>query len=153
MPIQDKSFLIKDILAPFLKFYGLEEQKPKIVSFEGQPIRIGVILDDLSSKSSMNQKIYEFGAYKMDSADFMLYGNEKSIKLTEKEAALLIVLMESPDYTADRKSLLREVWHYSDKVETHTLETHIYRLRQKIEENPAEPKIILTEGDGYRLKV
>jgi DNA-binding response OmpR family regulator len=79
-------------------------------------------------------------------------GEETRIRLTEKETNILKFLYRDIDNTVSRETLLHEVWGYNAGVTTHTLETHIYRLRQKIEENPSEAKILLTEEGGYRLR-
>jgi DNA-binding response OmpR family regulator len=71
--------------------------------------------------------------------------------LTAKEAAILKFLYRADAAIVDRQILLREVWGYNSGVTTHTLETHIYRLRQKIEPDPAHPTLLLTEAGGYRL--
>ena len=73
------------------------------------------------------------------------------IKLTEKEAAILAFLHATGDRAVGRKELLREVWGYHPAVTTHTLETHIYRLRRKIEQDPAKACLLITEAGGYRL--
>jgi DNA-binding response OmpR family regulator len=75
----------------------------------------------------------------------------RRIRLTEKEAAVLKFLYRSGARAVNRPELLREVWGYDSRVATHTLETHIYRLRQKMEADPAFPSLLLTEGGGYRL--
>ena len=77
-------------------------------------------------------------------------GDER-IKFTEKETSILKYLFHKGNITVPRETLLHEVWGYNADVTTHTLETHIYRLRQKIEENPSEAKLLLTEEGGYRL--
>ena len=77
-------------------------------------------------------------------------GSEDSIRLTEKETELLCFLKENGGF-ATRDTLLKNMWGYAQGVDTHTVETHIYRLRQKIESNPSSPKILLTQDDGYRL--
>lgn len=73
------------------------------------------------------------------------------LRLTEKEVAILVTLKNAKGKPVSRQTLLDEVWAYAQGVETHTLETHIYRLRQKIETDPAAPKIIVTQEDGYSL--
>lgn len=76
---------------------------------------------------------------------------QKRIKLTEKEAAILKFLYRAGAVAVARQTLLNEVWGYNAHVTTHTLETHIYRLRQKIEADPSAAKLLVTEGGGYRL--
>lgn len=75
----------------------------------------------------------------------------RRIRLTDKESAILKFLYRSNSRPVDRQILLHEVWGYNPAVTTHTLETHIYRLRQKIEEDPASPALLVTEHGGYRL--
>ena len=76
---------------------------------------------------------------------------ERKIRLTEKETNILKYLYRASGRTVDRETLLREVWGYNAGVTTHTLETHVYRLRQKIEPDPANATVLLTESGGYRL--
>ncbi len=75
----------------------------------------------------------------------------RKIRLTEKESAILKYLYRAAGRPVPRQILLNEVWGYNSAVTTHTLETHIYRLRQKIEPDPSNAKLLLTEGGGYRL--
>jgi DNA-binding response OmpR family regulator len=75
----------------------------------------------------------------------------RRIRLTEKEAAILKFLYRAGTKPVGRQVLLNEVWGYNAAVTTHTLETHIYRLRQKIEPDPTSARLLLTEGGGYRL--
>lgn len=76
---------------------------------------------------------------------------EPPLRLTEKEVAILVSLKNADGKAVSRQGLLDAVWAYAQGVETHTLETHIYRLRQKIEIDPAAPKIVLTQEDGYMI--
>jgi DNA-binding response OmpR family regulator len=78
-------------------------------------------------------------------------GRNRRIRLTEKEAAILKFLYRAGPKPVARQVLLNEVWGYNAAVTTHTLETHIYRLRQKIEPDPANVRLLITEGGGYRL--
>ncbi len=75
------------------------------------------------------------------------------IRLTEKEAAILAFLHRMGERAVPRQELLTEVWGYHPEVTTHTLETHIYRLRRKIEADPAKACLLITEAGGYRLAV
>lgn len=74
----------------------------------------------------------------------------QSVTITEKEAALLTYLSNQPE-TVSREVLLERVWHYHRDTETHTLETHLYRLRQKLQEIFADKLQIIHDDSGYRL--
>lgn len=73
------------------------------------------------------------------------------VRLTEKETSILKFLLRAGD-VVPRETLLGEVWGYNAAVTTHTLETHIYRLRQKIEPDPSNAALLLTAPGGYWLK-
>jgi DNA-binding response OmpR family regulator len=73
------------------------------------------------------------------------------VRLTEKERSIIRYLYRAEQQPISRETLLHEVWGYNSVVTTHTLETHIYRLRQKIEEDAAAPAILVTESRGYKL--
>jgi DNA-binding response OmpR family regulator len=75
----------------------------------------------------------------------------RRIRLTQKEVAIIKFLYRSETRAVDRETLLHEVWGYNSAVTTHPLETHIYRLRRKIESVPKYPALLVTEGGGYRL--
>ncbi len=75
----------------------------------------------------------------------------KSFVLTDTENGLLSALMRMPGFEANREELLRQVWGYRADLDTHTLETHVYRLRQKIEADPANPALLVTTPAGYRF--
>src|SRR6478609_8352322 len=79
-------------------------------------------------------------------------GGKKKIRLTDKEASILKYLFRAGDRPVARDVLLNEVWGYNAGVTTHTLETHIYRLRQKIEKDPTNAAILITDRGGYRLQ-
>ena len=90
------------------------------------------------------------GPYTFHPSAKLLQADGRKVRLTEKETNILKFLHASAG-TVPRDILLHEVWGYSPQVATHTLETHIYRLRKKIEQDPAKAQILLTEGGGYRL--
>jgi DNA-binding response OmpR family regulator len=80
-------------------------------------------------------------------------GRGRPIKLTEKEAAVLKYLYRSEGRPVTRETLLHEVWGYSASASTHTVETHIYRLRRKIEPHPDSERLLVSEAGGYRLRL
>lgn len=117
------------------------------------PVKAFKIIQYLQAvtKQSGGGKI-AIGTYTLHPQDYILVdGQEQAIRLTEKEAAILVCLSRQNGKPMSRQALLDDVWAYAEGVETHTLETHIYRLRQKIELDPSEPKIIQTLEDGYFL--
>jgi DNA-binding response OmpR family regulator len=105
----------------------------------------------LRNHEQSEEAVYRIGPYTFrPSAKLLLDPKGKKIRLTEKETNILKHLHRSGS-TVARETLLHEVWGYNPAVTTHTLETHIYRLRQKIESNPSAAQILVTESGGYRL--
>jgi DNA-binding response OmpR family regulator len=120
-----------------------------------KPFRFAVLMArvhaHLRSHDRSEEAMYRIGPYTFrPSAKLLLDEKSHKIRLTEKETNILKYLYRCGD-TVPRETLLNEVWGYNPAVTTHTLETHIYRLRQKIEENPSEARILVTESGGYRL--
>ena len=96
--------------------------------------------------------VFRLGAYEFRPAAKMLVDSQaRKIRLTEKETNILKYLYRAGEKPVTREELLAEVWGYNAGVTTHTLETHVYRLRQKIEPDPANARLLLTEAGGYRL--
>jgi DNA-binding response OmpR family regulator len=123
--------------------------------YVSKPFRFAVLMArihaHLRSHEQSEDAVYRIGHYTFrPSAKLLLNAEGKKIRLTEKETNILKFLYRSGE-TVARETLLHEVWGYNPAVTTHTLETHIYRLRQKIEENPGQAQILVTESGGYRL--
>jgi len=96
--------------------------------------------------------IFSIGQYTFKPASKLLIDDKGSkVRLTEKETSILKYLYRSGEKVVPRETLLLEVWGYNAGVTTHTLETHIYRLRQKIEKDPSNAEILVTEAGGYKL--
>ena len=96
--------------------------------------------------------IFRLGVYEFRPAAKLLVDEKaKKIRLTEKETNILKYLYRAGEKAVSREELLAEVWGYNAGVTTHTLETHVYRLRQKIEPDPANARLLLTEQGGYKL--
>ena len=125
--------------------------------YVAKPFRLAVLLARirrlLSSFENSEDAVFPIGPYMFRPAGKLLEekAKNKRIRLTEKEASILKYLYRAGKRPIARQVLLNEVWGYNAAVTTHTLETHIYRLRQKIEPDPANAKLLLTETGGYRL--
>ena len=122
-----------------------------------KPFRLGVLLArlraQLRSHEASTDAVFTIGRFSFHPTAKMLVesGSRKKIRLTEKEVAILRYLYRAGDKPVPRETLLGEVWGYNAGVNTHTLETHVYRLRQKIEREPGQAEILLTAPGGYRL--
>ena len=124
--------------------------------YVAKPFKFAVLLAriraHLRSFESSEDATFVIGPYTFKPAAKLLTDAKGSkIRLTEKETAILKYLYRAGEQVITREVLLREVWGYNAGVTTHTLETHIYRLRQKIESNPATAELLVTEGGGYKL--
>jgi DNA-binding response OmpR family regulator len=122
-----------------------------------KPFRIDVLMARLRSHIREHDKsqyaVFTIGSYTFRPSDKLLFDIEtsKKIRLTEKETSLLRFLVLAGERGADSDTLLDEIWGYNSGLKTHTLETHIYRLRRKLELDISNPIIIMTERKGYRL--
>jgi len=121
-----------------------------------KPFRFGVLLAriraHLRSHEQSEAAVFRVGPYEFRPANKVLIdGRAKKIRLTDKETNILKYLYRK-GAPVPREELLTEVWGYNAGVTTHTLETHVYRLRQKIEPDPARASILVTEAGGYRLQ-
>jgi DNA-binding response OmpR family regulator len=120
-----------------------------------KPFRFAVLMArlhaHLRSHGQSEDAVYKVGPYTFrPSAKLLIDAKGKRVRLTEKETNILKFLYRSGE-TVPRDTLLHEVWGYNPAVTTHTLETHIYRLRQKIETSPGQAQLLVTESGGYRL--
>jgi DNA-binding response OmpR family regulator len=119
-----------------------------------KPFRFSALLARLHALNNHHAQADDaavrIGPYTFHPSAKLLQAEGRKVRLTEKETNILKFLHASAG-TVPRDILLHEVWGYSPQVATHTLETHIYRLRKKIEQDPAKAQILLTEGGGYRL--
>ncbi len=122
-----------------------------------KPFRLNELLARLRAQlrifENSEDAVFTIGPYTFRPSAKLLQEAQRNrrIRLTEKEAAILKFLYRAGTRPVARQILLNEVWGYNAAVTTHTLETHIYRLRQKIEPDPANARLLITEGGGYRL--
>src|SRR5258708_29867491 len=121
-----------------------------------KPFRLSVLLARLRAHLRQSEHsddaVFAIGPYSFRPGAKLMTdaSGRKKIRLTEKETAILRYLYHA-DRVIGRDTLLGEVWGYNAAVTTHTLETHVYRLRQKIERDPTRAEILVTEPGGYRL--
>jgi DNA-binding response OmpR family regulator len=122
-----------------------------------KPFRLGELLARLRAHLRQHEHsedaLIPIGPYVFKPNVKMLVDEKanKKIRLTEKETAILKYLYRAEQRAVGRETLLGEVWGYNAGVTTHTLETHVYRLRQKIEKDPAKAQILVTDAGGYKL--
>jgi DNA-binding response OmpR family regulator len=122
-----------------------------------KPFRLAELLARLRAQlrlfENSEDAVFTIGPYTFRPSAKLLQeaARNRRIRLTEKEAAILKFLYRAGTKPVARQVLLNEVWGYNAAVTTHTLETHIYRLRQKIEPDPSNARLLVTEGGGYRL--
>ena len=124
--------------------------------YVAKPFKFAVLLAriraQLRAHEASEDAVFSIGPYTFRPGAKLLVSDKGSkLKLTEKETAILRFLYRAGQKTVSRDVLLQEVWGYNAAVTTHTLETHVYRLRQKIESNPSAARILVTEPGGYKL--
>lgn len=151
------------VRAPIIMLTGADSESDVISGFESgandyvtKPFRFSLLLArvraHLNSHEQSENAVFVIGPYEFRPASKLLIDPKmRKIRLTEKETNILKYLYRASSKAVAREELLREVWGYNATVTTHTLETHIYRLRQKIEQDPNNLRLLLTEGGGYRL--
>ena len=128
---------------------GANDYVPKPFKF---PVLLARIRAQLRQHEQSEDAVFQLGPYTFKPSMKMLIAeDDKKVRLTEKETNILKFLYRSSDGVVARDVLLHEVWGYNAGVTTHTLETHIYRLRQKIEPDPSQARLLVTESGGYRL--
>ena len=138
-----------DVDATFRLGFGANDYVTKPFKFS---VLLARIRAQLRQRTQSDDDAFTVGPYIfIPSAKSLTTQKGERIRLTDKENQILKFLYHSGAAAVARNVLLREVWGYNSGVTTHTLETHIYRLRQKIENDPANAEILLTESGGYRL--
>jgi DNA-binding response OmpR family regulator len=121
-----------------------------------KPFRFSVLLARIRAALRQHDQsedvVFTIGQYSFQPAAKLLESSDgNKVRLTDKETSILKYLYRQGPKTITRDVLLKEVWGYNNRVTTHTLETHIYRLRQKIERDPSHARLLVTEDGGYRL--
>jgi DNA-binding response OmpR family regulator len=152
------------VRAPILMLTGADTEADTILGLDSgandyvtKPFKLGVLLARIRSQLRQHERsedaVFSLGPYTFRPSAKSLTDDDsgKKVRLTEKEAAILKFLIRSGDQVIGRDVLLNEVWGYNSGVTTHTLETHVYRLRQKIERDPSNAELLVTEAGGYRL--
>lgn len=149
--------------SPIIMLTGHDTDSDTILGLEAgandyvvKPFRFAVLLARMRAHLRQHEQsedaIFAVGHYSFRPAQKMLLEEDGSkVRLTEKETAIMKYLYRAEQKVIGRDELLEQVWGYNSGVTTHTLETHIYRLRQKIEKDPSNAQLLVTEGGGYKL--
>lgn len=152
-------FLKKDIKAPVILLSSKDvDDNRNIHHVIYKPMSLNKFLDDIKASINIYEKSsegkLEFNNYILDPShkEILNLRNNEVTKLTEKEVAIIKYLYKNRDKTIGKNDLIQEVWGYSSDVYTHTVETHIYRLRQKVEHEDSSAQLIITSDGGYSLK-
>jgi DNA-binding response OmpR family regulator len=154
----------KGIHTPVIMITGLDGEADAILGLDSgandyvtKPFRLGVLLARLRAHMRQHDlsedAAFSVGPYTFKPSAKQLHHNamSKDISLSDKESAILKHLYRAGDAAVSCDTLYNEIWDHAATLHTHTLQTHIYRLRQKIEDNPSHPEIIVSEHGGYRL--
>lgn len=148
---------------PVIMLTGHDSEADTVLGLESgandyvtKPFKFAVLLAriraHLRQHEASEDAVFSIGPYTFrPSAKLLTTAKGTKLRLTEKETAILRYLYRADQKVVPRDTLLQEVWGYNSNVTTHTLETHIYRLRQKIEPDPAQVRLLLTESGGYKL--
>jgi DNA-binding response OmpR family regulator len=152
-----------NVRCPIMMLTGHDGEADQILGLDAgandyltKPFRFNILLAriraHMRSHAQSEDAVFKIGPYSFRPSAKLLQGpNNAKIRLTEKETSILKFLFRAGDKVVGRETLLHEVWGYNPAVTTHTLETHIYRLRQKIEADPTHARLLVTESGGYRL--
>jgi hypothetical protein len=128
------------------------EAAPGIIAFS-RPLRLALLLAKLAQPNGAAIDGVRIGRWQVDTAQRALCIGERCERLTDREFDILKLLLEQRGQPLSREALLQAIWHYHPEADSHTVETHIWRLRQKLETDPAAPEHLVTEVEGYRLKI
>jgi DNA-binding response OmpR family regulator len=151
------------VTAPVIMLTAADNEADTIMGLEAgasdyvtKPFRFTVLLArvraQLRAHEQSEEVVFRVGPYEFHPAARVLVDpKNRKLRLTDKEANILKYLYRAGDKPVTREELLAEVWGYNAGVTTHTLETHVYRLRQKIEPDPGHARLLITEAGGYRL--
>ena len=152
------------VRSPIIMLTGADADADTILGLEAgandcvtKPFKLSVLMARIRAHIRQHERsddaIFTIGPYTFQPANKMLVIAEenKKVRLTDKETEILKFLYRAGDCAVSREVLLDKVWGYNTNVTTHTLETHVYRLRQKLEPQPSNAQILVTEPGGYRL--
>jgi DNA-binding response OmpR family regulator len=149
--------------APVIMLTAQDSESDTILGLEAgandyvtKPFRFAVLLARIRAQLRQHEQsedaVFTIGHYSFrPSAKILVDERGQKVRLTEKETAILKFLYRAGEKVITRDVLLHEVWGYNSGVTTHTLETHIYRLRQKIEKDPSRAELLVTDVGGYKL--
>ena len=126
--------------------------------FIAKPVSFVVLLErvhnQLRRHEASEDAVLQVGPYRFKpSMKLLLDDEDRKIRLTEKETNILKYLYRAGGQPVSREELLDKVWGYHSEANTHTLETHVYRLRQKVEPDSSRARLLVTESGGYRLQI